>query len=189
MNYRKCNIKLAQCKEDRDSKDMEAFVNKFIASKTNEIFVNYPRCIEAQVMAFEDSKNVYKVKVDDKGQMILKKYSQEKNNTEYRGWCDKIKKRLKDAGIDLEGELFTLVSVRTLIGTEQDKDTIKKVYFPSSMTVPLSICMRRRSKTHFMNVNDRVKDLHARFNENSPAIMLNSALYGVLGKIKHLDKD
>jgi len=33
MNYRKCMIKFAQCKEERDPKDFDAFVTKFVAQK------------------------------------------------------------------------------------------------------------------------------------------------------------
>jgi len=117
----------------------------------------------------------------------MRKYKQEKNNTEYRGWCDSIKKRLEGYGIELEGELFTLASVKSIIGTEMTKDGLQKVYYKSPMTVPLSAIMRRRSKTHYMNVNHMVKDQHARYTEGLPAMSMSTSLFGVIGKLKHKD--
>lgn len=73
MNYRKCMVKIPQCKEDRTPADLEAFIDKYVKG-SNEIFVKYPYAIEAQVVSIEDAKNVYKIATDDQGEMKLRKY-------------------------------------------------------------------------------------------------------------------
>ena len=94
-------------------------------------------------------KNVYKLQTNDRGQIRLRKFPQEKSNLEFRAWCDKLKHKLWLDGIDLEGEVFTIAYVKSLIGVEQQKDTIQKVYHPSPMLTPISILMRKRQKGHY----------------------------------------
>lgn len=60
-----------------------------------------------------------------------------------------MKRKLGDFGINLDGEVFILVNVKTIIGTDEKKDTVSKYYFKTPISVPLSICMRRRTKSHY----------------------------------------
>ena len=85
LNYKKCLVKITQCKEDRQKADFDKFVEKFAASNENEIYVKYPYQIEACVVSFEDNKNMFKLHTNpDTGELTLKKYKQDKNNVEYR---------------------------------------------------------------------------------------------------------
>lgn len=121
--------------------------------------------------------------------MKVKRYSQEKSNTEYREWCRNIKRRLDDYGVDLEGEVFTLVTVRTVKGTEQTKDSIQKLWQKQSTIMPLAMCLKSRPKEHYLNVNARVAALSGRFTLNEPTICLNEQLFGIIGTARHLDAE
>ena len=92
-------------------------------------------------------------------------------------------------GILLDGEVFTLVGVKSLVGLEENKDTMSKVYYTSPMTVPLSVLMRRRAKTHYLNVEDRVKNVYGRITESKPAIAFMPNLLGVIGAAKRPEKN
>jgi hypothetical protein len=60
-----------------------------------------------------------------------------------------MKRKLGDLGIAMDGEAFAIVNVRTLIGCDELKDSVKKFFFKTAISVPLSVCMRRRTKSHY----------------------------------------
>lgn len=60
-HYKKCMLRIPGCKEDRDMKELEAFVEKFAKSKKNELFVKYPYSIEGEVISFQNLKDVFKI--------------------------------------------------------------------------------------------------------------------------------
>jgi hypothetical protein len=94
-------------------------------------------------------RNIYRISKDASGNLKLKKSKQELRGDEYRKRCLGMKRKLADVGIALDGEAFCIVNVRTLIGCDELKDSVKKFFFKTSMSVPLSVCMRRRTKSHY----------------------------------------
>lgn len=188
--YRKAMVKMPQCKEDRDPKEFDKYLESFKKDKANEVFVKYPFQIEGVIEKFEDLRNVHKVTTNpETGEKKMKRYPQEKNNDEFRKWCLAIKRKLGDYGIDLDGEVFNLVTVKIVIGVQDQKDGAQKVYHKAGLTLPLSLCMKRRSKQHFMNVSDRVKKPGSTLQEGQLALCLSNQLFGVVGKIKSIDNE
>lgn len=94
-----------------------------------------------------------------------------------------------DFGIMLDGEVFTLVGVKSMLGLDENKDTMSKYYFKSAMSVPLSVLMRKRAKTHYLNVEDRVKNVYGRVSESRPAVSFMPSMLGVLGTVKRPEKN
>ena len=123
--------------------------------------------------------------------MTMKKEKQDKeqNNQAYRTRCAKIQGRLKDYGIALEGEVFILVNLRTVIGVEELKEKVQKVYFKTPMAVPLSVCMQRRAKAHYQNVNEAAKSVYGRVKESAAALSFVPQLLGVLGIARRPEKN
>lgn len=67
-------VKIPQCKEDRKKDDFDKYVAKFVEGNSNEIYVKYPYQTEAQVLNFEDLKDVYNIWTDPAtGKMSVKK--------------------------------------------------------------------------------------------------------------------
>ena len=164
-------------------------MENFKKDKANEVFIQYPRQIEGSIEKFEELRNVNKVTMTETGEKRVRRYPQEKKNDEFRKWCMAIKKKLLDKGIDLEGELFNLVTVKPVVGVKDTKDGAQKVYHKAGQTMPLSMCMKRRSKQHFMNVNDRVSKPGSTLQEGQLALCLSNQLFGVVGKIKSIDRE
>lgn len=190
VNFKQALVRIPQCKEDRNTADFEKFVAKFAEGKRNEMFVKYPYQVEAMVMSFEDTKNVYKIHTDPaKGTMKLKKYKQEKGDQEYRAQCNSAKRKLQEYGISLLGEVFTLVSIKSVVGLDEKKDTMEKYFFKTPLNVPLSICMRRRTKSHYQNVEERLKNVYGRVSEAKQAICFAPGLLGVMGTVKRPEKN
>ena len=94
-----------------------------------------------------------------------------------------------DFGILLDGEVFTLVSVTSMLGVDENKDTMSKYYYNTAMSVPLSVLMRKRAKTHYLNVEDRVKNVYGRVSETKLAVSFVPTLLGVLGTVKRPEKN
>lgn len=113
---------------------------------------------------------------------------QEKGNADYRARCGHIKRKLSEYGINLDGEAFTLVNVRTMLGADEKKETVDKFYFKTPLSVPLSICMRRRTKSHYQNINEKVKSSYGRVNEGDAAICFTPTLLGVAGVARRPEK-
>ena len=85
--------------------------------------------------------------------------------------------------------MFCLASVKSLIGTEQMKDKVQKKYFKTHMTLPLSLCMRKRPKDCWLNINERVKFIHSRFETYKPTVCMNDSLFGIMGNAKYLVRE
>ena len=62
-----------------------------------------------------------------------------------------------------------------------------KIYRDETFTIPLNLCMRKRSASHYLNVNERTNTGHGRIKIGKPAICFNQGLLGVMGDIKGKD--
>ena len=82
-----------------------------------------------------------------------------------------------------------MVNVKTMLGVDELKETVRKFYFKTPVSVPLSICMRRRTKSHYQNVNDSVASNYGRVNEGEAAISFAPSLLGICGTARRPEKN
>lgn len=75
------------------------------------------------------------------------------------------------------------------MGADELKDTVNKFYFKTPISVPLSVCMRRRTKSHYQNLNEKVKSVYGRVNEGDPAICFTPTLLGICGIARRPEKN
>lgn len=78
--------------------------------------------------------------------------------------CKRISANLSyEKGIHL-GDFNTLVTLNAMVGTAYDEqtDSIYKIYEEASQTVPLNLCMKKRSANHYLNINERASTPHGR---------------------------
>jgi len=99
-----------------------------------------------------------------------------------------VNSKLQDRGIHVP-EFNTLVTVNTVIGTEYDEvnNEVYKVYSEESFAIPFNMCVRKRAKNHYLNVNERTNTAHGRAIVSQPAICFNQGLFGVIGEVKFRD--
>jgi hypothetical protein len=57
------------------------------------------------------------------------------------------------------------------------------------MILPLAICMKKRPKDHYMDVNNRVQSIAGRYILNEPTVCLTEQLFGIIGAARHLDTE
>ena len=82
-----------------------------------------------------------------------------------------------------------MVSVSVLKGMEYDEtsNACYKVYEDTPITVPLNVCMRKRSAAHYLNVTERCNTPHGRIKTRAPALCFNQGLLGITGTVKGKD--
>lgn len=118
----------------------------------------------------------------------MRKFHQDKSEEEFRVHCNIIHQRMQEEGLFLP-EFNTLATVSTLRGVEYDemRDQVYKVYTDECLTVPVNVCMRKRSAAHPLNVNERCNAAHGRITAKAPALCFNQGLLGVIGTVKGTD--
>lgn len=82
-----------------------------------------------------------------------------------------------------------MVNVKTIIGVDELKETVRKFFFKTPISVPLSICMRKRNKSHYCNLNEKVASNYGRVNEGEPAISFTPSLLGICGTARRPEKN
>lgn len=70
---------------------------------------------------------------------------------------------------------------------DENLDAIYKCFDDEPQWLPLSMIMRKRDPSHYLNVNDRVNYAHGRIKNGKEAICFNTALFGVMGRVKRVD--
>lgn len=70
---------------------------------------------------------------------------------------------------------------------DENLDAIYKCFDDQPHWLPLCMVMRKRDPSHYLNVNDRVNFPHGRIKNGKDAICFNTALFGVMGRVKRVD--
>jgi hypothetical protein len=164
-----------QCREDGDGGLFEDEIYKLADQRNMELYVNLPHQIEAFPISFEDPFSIYRLEPNQQtGRYKVRKFHQDKSEEEFRVHCNIIHQAMQEQGLFLP-EFNTLVTVSTLRGVEYDemRDSVNKVYSDECLTVPVNVCMRRRSAAHPLNVNERCNAAHGRITAKAPALCFN----------------
>jgi len=88
---------IPQCKEDTDGALFENWIYTFAEQRGIELYVNYPQQVEAFPISFEDPFSVYKIEPNNQtGMFSVRKYRQDKNEEQFRIYCNGLRHRLED---------------------------------------------------------------------------------------------
>lgn len=179
-----------QYKEDTSGAEFENWIYNFAESKLKEIYVQFPRQIEAFPIHFEDPFSIYQLSGDEaSGQVKVTKMRQNKTPQEFEGLARQQRANLDGLGIGLIGDVNTFVTFSTIIGMEYDdqNDEVYKIYGEASSTLPFNMIMKKRDPYHFLNMNERTATQFGRIKAGGHAICFNQNLFGILGTVKGKD--
>jgi 5'-3' exonuclease len=187
VSFKQILAVVPQCEEDLNGGAFEDWIYDYVDNGNSEMFVNFPRQVEAVPISFEDPFSVYQINMD-KGNMSIRKLRQEKNADQYRVHCNLVAHQMNAMGIHCD-EVNTLVTVQVVSGTEYDElsNVVYKTYSSETFTLPMNLVMKKRSSQHYLNVTERCTTEHGRIKTQKPAICFNQSLLGVMGSIKNKD--
>ena len=101
-----------------------------------------------------------------------------------------ITSRLSNEGVSINpNEVRVLVTLAPLAGADYDEKTdwTTKRYHKEPLTLPFSLCMRKRSANHYLNINERINMVMGRIDKEKPTVCFNEGWVGVLANVKGKD--
>lgn len=189
VRFLRALAKVPQYKEDTSGADFENWIYDFAEAKLKELYVHFPRQIEAFPLHFEDPYSIYWLSGDATGRVKVTKSRQNKTPQEFAGLARVQRAALDTKGISLVGEINTFVTVSPLQCLEYDDgaDELYKLYCEESLTLPFNMIMKKRAPHHYLSVNERTATPLGRIKAGAQAICFNSGLFGVLATVKGKD--
>lgn len=165
VQFKKVLVNIPQCQEESQPELLEEYLQKLAKATHKSVFIDLPFQLEAFPMYFEDAFSVYTLHGDESTNYFTVQHAQQQRSfNEWEGLVKRVRHRLTEKGINCPAETTNvLVTCSKVQGVNYMGDYDNHYYFKTYQEkfeiVPLSLLVRRRDNSHYLNVDARVRAL------------------------------